>query len=110
MSETFDESYPPSLFSPPAPPVVVPTGATAGAPGAWTPPGSQAPSSLAEANALGLALGPVWAAGQWVDLAGGGDIHWAGAAFVAGVAPVVEDPAPETSQASKRGRRKAEEQ
>jgi hypothetical protein len=104
MSETiWDESYPPSLF---VPPVIEPTGATAGTPGAWTPPGAQAPTTLAEANALGLSLGPVWASGSWVDLAGGGDIHWAGTAFAAGLAPVLEV---ETTTARK-GRRKAGEE
>jgi hypothetical protein len=107
MSETFDESYPPSLFTPPAPPVVVPTGATAGAPGAWTPAGSTPPTTLAQANALGLSLGAVWAEGSWVDLAGGEDIHWDGTAFAAGIAPapVVEEGQPQ----QRRGRRKAGE-
>lgn len=110
MSETFDESYPPSLFAPPLPPVIVPTGATAGAPGAWTPAGATAPTTLAEANSLGLSLGAAWAEGEWVDLAGGADIHWNGTAFAPGAAPAPEPPPEEDAQqATKRGRRKAEE-
>lgn len=103
MSETiWDQSYPPSLWE--VPPIIVPTGAVAGTPGAWTPAGAQAPATLAAANALGLSLGAIWAPGSWVDLAAGGDIHWAGAAFAAGVAPAAE---PEAEAAPKATRRKA---
>lgn len=104
MATDWDQSYPPSLWA--APPAVVPTGATAGTPGAWTPAGSTAPGTLAQANALGLSLGAAWATGQWVDLAGGGDIHWAGAAFALGQAPVVEV----AEEATPKRRRKAEEE
>lgn len=105
MSETiWDQSYPPSIFTPP---IIVPTGAVAGTPGAWTPAGAQAPATLAAANALGLSLGARWAAGTWVDLAGGSDIYWAGAAFVAGQAPAEEEPEAEPEAAPKATRRKA---
>lgn len=102
----FDQSYPPSVLNPP-PPVIPATGATAGTPGAWTPAGAQAPAQLAEANALGYA-GPAWTAGQWIDLAGGGDAYWNGTAFVAGVAPVVEEDT--TTSASPKRRRKADDE
>jgi hypothetical protein len=52
---------------------------------------------LAEANAIGYS-GAAWAAGSWVDLAGGSDVYWNGTAFVAGIAPVVEDPEPEADE------------
>jgi hypothetical protein len=89
MATVWDESYPPSVLHP-EPPPIVPTGATAGTPGAWTPAGAEVPATLAAANALGLTLGAAWTGGTWVDLAGGADTHWDGAAFVAGVAAAVE--------------------
>lgn len=105
MSVDWDQSYPPSLWDPPEPPVIAPTGAVAGTPGAWQPANATAPETLAQANALGLSLGAVWAQGTWVDLAGGGDIHWTGAAFALGQAPA-PDPEPEAA-AVKTTRRKA---
>jgi hypothetical protein len=66
---------------------------------------------LAEANALGYS-GPAWAAGSWIDLAGGADAYWDGAAFVAGIAPVVEDPEPEEdadAAPTKRARKRRDE-
>jgi hypothetical protein len=105
VSTWFDESYPPSVLNPP-PPVVLPTGATAGTPGAWTPPGSDVPSSLAEANALGLSLGPAWTGGAYVPLDPAGSVYWNGTAFELGVAPALDDEAQAT--APKR-RRKADD-
>lgn len=99
----WDQSYPPSLWAPPDP--ITPTGAVAGTPGSWQPTGASAPETLAQANALGLTLGAVWASGTWVDLAGGGDIHWNGTAFALGQAPAL-DPEPEAA-ARKVTRRKA---
>jgi hypothetical protein len=111
MSETeWDSSYPPSLFGPPVPPVIVPTGAVAGTPGHWTPAGATAPNTLAEANALGLSLGPTWVDGEYVPLATAGTVYWNGAAFSLGVAPAaeVEESAPVDELAVKRAaRRKA---
>lgn len=83
----FDESYPPSVLFP-TPPPVTPTGATPGQPGSWTPPGSDAPDTLAEANGLGLSLGAAWAVvGDFVPLEGGAPIHWTGTAFATGAVP-----------------------
>jgi len=102
MTTYWDESYPPSVLHPAPPPP--PTGATAGTPGAWTPPGSTEPSSVAEANALGLALGAAWTEGQYVVLANASSTHayWDGTHFVGGEAPAPAAPpelAPdETSQ------------
>jgi hypothetical protein len=110
MSEgIWDQSYPPSLWAPPEPPpVVVPTGATSGTPGAWTPAGATAPTTLAQANALGLSLGAEWAEGSWVDLSTGADIYWAGTAFAAGQAPAPPAPPEEETQAAEKAtRRKA---
>jgi hypothetical protein len=91
MTTTWDESYPPSVLNPP-PPVVPVTGATAGTPGAWVPSNAYpVPSSVAEANALGLALGTAWTAGQYVVLDNPSNTHtyWNGAAFASGNAPPV---------------------
>ena len=97
MTTYWDGSYPPSVLHPPEPP----TGATAGTPGAWTPDGSVTPSTLAEANALGLSLGAAWTAGQYVLLANGTThIHWGGSAFVAGNAALEE--APEATKAKRK--------
>jgi len=91
MSTTwFDESYPPSVLHP-EPPPIPPTGATAGTPGAWTPPGSDVPSTLAEANALGLSLGAAWTGGTYLPLDPVGTVYWDGTAFVLGVAPALDD-------------------
>jgi hypothetical protein len=89
-STWFDESYPPSVLNPP-PPVVLPTGATAGTPGAWTPPGCDVPSSLAEANALGLSLGAAWSGLTYVELDPTGSVYWTGTAFALGVAPALDE-------------------
>lgn len=84
MTTYWDGSYPPSVLFPPEPP----TGATAGTPGAWTPAGSQAPSTLADANALGLSLGAAWTGSRYVLLANGTThISWSGTAFVSGNSP-----------------------
>lgn len=104
MSTIWDESYPPSLF---APPVITPTGAVAGTPGHWTPSGAQAPATLAEANALGLSLGPAWTGLTYVPLSPTGSVYWTGGAFALGVAPgLANEP---TGDSPRRGRRKAEE-
>ena len=91
MSVTWDESYPPSVLHPALPP----TGATAGTPGAWTPAGSDVPSSVAEANALGLSLGAAWTTGQYVVLDNASQTHayWDGTKFVSGEAPAPVIPA-----------------
>ena len=69
----------------PAPPPAA-TGATAGAPGAWTPAGAAAPADLASCPAL--TGQPAWTTGQYALLADGtSHVHWSGAAWAAGDAP-----------------------
>jgi len=80
----WDGSYPPSVLFP------LPTGATAGTPGSWTPSGSRAPTTLAEANSIGYS-GAAWTTGQYNELADGTDVYWNGTAFVLGRATVVEE-------------------
>lgn len=68
------------------------TGATAGTPGAFTPPGSTAPVDAADAAAAGIVANPntAWTVGQWVQgstLGTAGEMHWDGSAWVAGKAP-----------------------
>lgn len=100
----WDESYPPSLFGPPVVPV---TGATAGTPGAWVPANAYPiPTSVAEANALGLSLGAAWTTGQYVVLDNASSTHtyWNGTAFASGnapaTAPTVDTVAPDTGDAA----------
>ena len=61
------------------------TGATAGAPGAWTPSGCVVPARIADAPAPTVAT--AWTAGQYILLQGTGaaaEINWSGTAWVAG--------------------------
>jgi len=106
-TDWFDGSYPPEILNP-GPPVVPVTGATAGTPGAWVPADAYPlPASVAEANALGLSLGPAWTVGQYVILENVTHTHtyWAGALFVGGEAPaVVPEEAPEPVVAPKRAK------
>ena len=73
-----------SVPNPPPPiPVVPVTGATPGTPGAWVPANAYPlPTTVAEANALGLSLGAQrWPSGTYVLLADplASHTHWAGA-------------------------------
>jgi hypothetical protein len=71
------------------------TGCTAGAPGAWTPAGSDPPNSVAQLQAqfpLGITPNPSsnWTVGQYVatETTGAtGEAYWNGTAFVAGRHP-----------------------
>lgn len=88
---TYDESYPPSIWL--GPPVVPSTGATAGAPGTWTPAGSTPPADAAAATAAGIVANPAtdWTVGQYVQgsTAGtAGQMNWNGTAWVAGISAV----------------------
>jgi hypothetical protein len=93
----YDESYPPSVLNPPPP---FSTGATAGAPGSWTPAGSNPPDTVADLiagtpNVVTASPGTLWPTGDYVqtDAAGvGGQAHWSGTAWVAGPSPVVPPP------------------
>lgn len=104
MSITYDDpyqdSYPPSLWNPPPPPMS--TGATAGIPGTWTPPGNTPPVSVAELQAASppVVASPatLWTVGQYVQTAmvgAPGRAYWSGTAWVGGAAPAaVEAPEP----------------
>jgi hypothetical protein len=68
------------------------TGATAGTPGTWTPSGSTPPADAAAATSDGVVASPTtaWTTGQYVQgstAGAGGEMHWDGAAWVAGMAP-----------------------
>jgi hypothetical protein len=86
----YEASYPPSLFAPPLPPA---TGATAGIPGTWTPPGSQVPPNLAAVTSWGIVASPAtaWTSGQFVQTGtagAAGRATWTGSAWVGGAAPL----------------------
>jgi hypothetical protein len=71
------------------------TGATAGAPGTWTPSGTDRPSNSAQATAWGVVASPTsaWTAGQYVQGATAGapgEMTWTGSAWVGGRAPAEE--------------------
>lgn len=88
---TYDTSYPPSLWGGGQPPVVPATGATAGTPGSFTPPGSTPPANVA--GMVGIIASPTtpWTSGQYVQTgtAGvAGRTTWTGSAWVGGVAPL----------------------
>jgi hypothetical protein len=63
------------------------TGATAGAPGAFTPAGSLTPANLAALVGVVAAPATAWATGDYVVTADAAHNHWAGAAWAAGDAP-----------------------
>jgi len=67
---------------------VVATGATAGAPGSFTPSGAAPPADLAALQGGSVVANPssAWTTGQSVNL-GTGSAHWDGSAYVAGLAP-----------------------
>jgi hypothetical protein len=70
----------------PAPPATA-TGATAGAPGTWTPAGSVAPANLAAAGPVVAAPLTAWTIGQHMILGDASSCFWDGAAWVPGAAP-----------------------
>lgn len=85
MTTLWDESYPPSLFVPPAIPL---TGVTAGTPGAFAPADGTIPADITE-----LRADPVvgntgsnkpgatsWVTGQYVVLGNNAHAYWAGTA------------------------------
>jgi len=90
MARLRSRSYPPSVWTPPPPPPS--TGATAGAPGTWTPPGSTRPASVAAliANPVTASPDTAWTTGQYVQTATAGTTgraSWDGAAWVSGAVP-----------------------
>lgn len=80
----YDESYPPAILKPPA------TGATAGIPGTWTPPGSRPPATVAAIGSVVASPATPWTTGQYVQTGtagAAGRATWTGTAWVGGVAP-----------------------
>ena len=90
MSSYWDGSYPPSVFGPP---VVPATGATAGIPGTWTPPGSTPPADLVALQGGSVTASPAtgWTSGQFVQTGtagAAGRATWTGTDWVGGAAPL----------------------
>ncbi len=86
----YEASYPPSLWAPPPPRA---TGATAGIPGTFTPPGSQVPPDLAAMSSWGIVASPAtpWTTGQFVQTGtagAAGRASWSGTNWVGGAAPL----------------------
>lgn len=93
---SYDESYPPSILGGGTPPVVPSTGATAGAPGTWTPAGSTPPANAAGAGGVTASPATDWTVGQYVqgtDAGAAGEMNWSGTAWVAGKSAVAAEPA-----------------
>jgi hypothetical protein len=63
------------------------TGATAGSPGTFTPPGSERPANLAGMTGITATPATAWTVGQYVATQTA-DVHWSGTAWVAGRATV----------------------
>jgi len=66
------------------------TGATAGAPGTWTPSGSKPPATVATATGIKATPTTPWTTGQYVQgsTAGApGEMTWTGSGWVGGRAP-----------------------
>lgn len=82
----FDASYPAAACS--VNPYVMPTGVTAGTPGAFTPTGATPPYNLTTLQSFG-ALGQTmaWTTGQYVVLGDGSFARWTGTAWASGAAP-----------------------
>lgn len=70
------------LMPTPAPPVA--TGAIAGAPGTWTPPGATAPATLAAMSSVTATPATAWTTGQHMVLGDASTAHWTGTAWAAG--------------------------
>jgi len=64
----------------------VPTGATAGAPGTFTPAGSDNPPKLSAMTGITATPATAWTVGQYVLLGDGTFAHWSSTAWVAGKA------------------------
>ena len=69
------------------PPPVVATGATAGAPGSFTPAGATVPANLAAMTGITANPATAWTTGQHVVLGDASHAHWTGTAWAAGDAP-----------------------
>jgi hypothetical protein len=64
--------------------VIAATGATAGAPGTFTPAGADAPANLAAMTGLTASPNTAWTTGQYVNLADQSKANWSGTAWAAG--------------------------
>lgn len=64
------------------------TGATAGAPGEFTPSGSTIPTDLTALQSSGIVASPTtaWTTGQYVELGDASKAYWSGSAWVSGMA------------------------
>jgi hypothetical protein len=60
------------------------TGATAGAPGAWTPALADTPNSFTKMDTITASPLTAWTPGQYVTLGDGSEAHWSGAAWQSG--------------------------
>jgi HK97 family phage major capsid protein len=65
------------------------TGATAGTPGAWTPPGSRAPADHAAMGGVTASPATAWNGGEYVITGDTNDTYWDGAAWQLGRATLV---------------------
>jgi len=73
--------------APTEPPPVEPpptTGATAGAPGTWTPAGAVAPAAFADLGAITATPATAWTTGDYVVLGDASEAYWDGAAWAVG--------------------------
>lgn len=86
-ADYWDQSYPPSIY---AAPVVPATGATAGIPGTFTPPGSTPPANVAGMAGITASPATPWTTGQFVQTGtagAAGRSSWSGTDWVGGAAP-----------------------
>jgi hypothetical protein len=60
------------------------TGATAGAPGTWTPPLAEPPDVFTSMDTITASPATAWTTGQYVTLGDGSEANWQGAAWASG--------------------------
>jgi hypothetical protein len=63
------------------------TGATAGSPGTWTPPGAAVPATLAAMGDVTASPATAWTTGQHMVLGDASRCCWNGTSWIAGMAP-----------------------
>lgn len=66
---------------------IVATGATAGTPGTFTPPGCEIPANLTAMSGIVATPSTAWTVGQNVVLGNASLSHWSGTAWAVGAAP-----------------------
>jgi hypothetical protein len=66
------------------PPPVAATGATAGTPGTWEPPGSTPPATSADMSGITATPSTLWTTGQYVVCGDASESYWNGTAWAAG--------------------------